>query len=439
MTKSPGYLPARERFSPAPYHWRRGPAICILAAGFLLTNPPAADAANPSWQVPSGNWTIGAFWTGGVVPSSSDNAYIGNGGTVAVSTPIPVCNTLYLGGSAASGTLLITGGSLTCSLANVGDYGVGVCNQSDGYNTIAGFLEVGANVGSSGTYILSGGQLSVRYEIVAGNGAGSFVQSGGTHVITSGGKFEIGDGASTTGQYILSDGLLSTPGGETIGSTSPGLFTQTGGTNNAGGGIVLGYSALPANNTNSGAYLLAGGLLTANQENVGWMGSGTITQTGGTNCLYELSLGIATGSSGIYNLSGTSQLSSTREYVGSPQGTDIINHSGGTNSTNALYLGYSLFYRSGNNGTYNLYGNAILAASNEYIACNGDGSVAHSAGTNSVAAALYIGYGAGNAGSYNLSGSGLLSAPAEYIGYSGSGTLAQSGGTNNIAGILCIG
>ena len=55
--------------------------------------------------------------------------------------------------------------------------------QSGGTNSVAGYLYLGYNAGSSGTYNLSGsGLLSAGYsEYIGYSGSGSFTQSGGTN------------------------------------------------------------------------------------------------------------------------------------------------------------------------------------------------------------------------------------------------------------------
>ena len=208
-----------------------------------------------------------------------------------------------------------------------------------------------------------------------------------------------------------------------------GVFAQCGGTNNATGGftgLALGY-----NPSSSGGYSLSGsGLLSTVYQYVGYSGTGTFTQSGGTNNTGSLYFGYNSGSTGSYNLAGSGVLSAAAEYVGN-SGTGSVMQSGGTNnvpngSSDGLYLGYN----AGSSGTYNLSGSGVLAAFNEYVGNSGAGTFTQSGGTNS-SENLYVANNVGSSGSYYFSGSGQFSAAYQYVGNSGSGTFTQSGGTNS--------
>ena len=142
---------------------------------------------------------------------------------------------------------------------------------------------------------------------------------------------------------------------------------------------------------------------------------------------------------GTYVLSGGT-LQAGYLNVGS-LGTGVFTQSGGSNSLGALYLGnHSTDY-----GTYNLTGNVTaagsLSAATEYVGYSGTGAFIQSAGTNTVSVALLLGFSPGSTGTYNLSGTGALSAPSEYIGgydFSSAGTAAfrQTGGTNSVTDLM---
>ena len=142
-------------------------------------------------------------------------------------------------------------------------------------------------VGCSGTgaFTQTGGAISVGSLYLGYNtgDVGTFVQSGGTNVLGSLGALYLGYGSGSNGNYILSgSGLLSAANNEYVGYSGSGAFTQTGGTNNLGyGSLYVGYGS-----GSSGNYSLTGsGVLSASNENVGYSGTGTFTQTGGTNNL----------------------------------------------------------------------------------------------------------------------------------------------------------
>ena len=90
-----------------------------------------------------------------------------------------------------------------------------------------------------------------------------------------------------------------------VGYSGTGSFAQSGGTNCIGFWLNLGNQA-----GGYGAYNLSGsGLLLVDsvldcQENVGLSGTGSFMQTGGTNICSYLAIGEYAGSSGTYSLSG---------------------------------------------------------------------------------------------------------------------------------------
>jgi fibronectin-binding autotransporter adhesin len=228
----------------------------------------------------------------------------------------------------------------------------------------------------------------------------------------------------------MSDGNLTASNDESIGYSGTGTFTQTGGTNTVSS-LSLGY-----NSGASGTYNLSDtGKLSASYEYIGrsGTGTGTFTQTGGTNSTSTLYLGYSSRASGAYNLSDTGKLSASSEYIGY-SGTGTFTQTGGTNSSSTLYLGYY----SGASGAYNLSDTGKLSASYEYIGGSGTGTFTQTGGSNTVSS-LNLGSSIGASGTYNLSGTGQLSASFEDIGRSGTGTFTQTGGTNSITYDLDLG
>ena len=69
---------------------------------------------------------------------------------------------------------------------------------------------------------------------------------------------------------------------------------------------------------------------------------------------------------------------------------------------------------------------------NEFIGNSATASLIQTGGTHALAGNLFMGYSASGSGSYNLSGNAVLAASSEYVGYSGSGVFTQTGGTNII-------
>ena len=101
------------------------------------------------------------------------------------------------------------------------------------------------------TLLTGSGLLSATGETIGGN----FVQSGGTNIVTCSSTVSYSNGLSLSGTYILSgSGLLCCTGTETI-SGGTGTFTQSGGTNAAGMLYLADYPR------SCGIYNLNGGLL----------------------------------------------------------------------------------------------------------------------------------------------------------------------------------
>ena len=133
-------------------------------------------------------------------------------------------------------------------------------------------------------------------------------------------------------------------------------------------------------------------------------------------------LGFNPSASGSYNLGDSAALSvSGNEYVGY-SGSGSFTQSGGTNNTNGLELGCGASAR----GSYNLSGPGVLNASGwESIGSVGRASFTQSAGTNN-AAYLQLGQMASGNGTYNLKG-GLLSC-GQVLGGAGMSTFNFNGG-----------
>lgn len=272
----------------------------------------------------------------------------------------------------------------------------------------------------------------------------AYIQNDDTAKITQTGEEcdSLVSGSTNPGTVEMSDGSLIVGYNEYIGYSGTGKFTQTGGIHTSfvyphmSYGQYLGY-----NSGSTGTYNLRGtGQLFTSAEYIGYSGTGTFTQTGGTNSIdyiytpnSGLYLGSKTNSTGTYNLSDTGYLSAKSETIGDA-GTGTFNQTGGTNSVTA-----SLTLGSGSlsSGKYTLSGTGILSSSySEYVGYSGTGTFDQSGGTNS-ANILSLGYFNHNAvGTYNLSGTGQLTA-TEYIGDAGTGTFKQTGGTNNADLIFC--
>ncbi len=312
----------------------------------------------------------------------------------------------------ASGSYNLSGSGLLSAFTEyVGSSGMGTFNHSNGTNDLNAIF-LGNNPGSSGNYILGGSGLLTAYsEYVGYYGNGTFTHSGGTNNVNSAyDQLTLGLYAGSSGNYILGGSGLLTAYREYVGYYGNGTFTQSGGTNNVSNASFYGL-CLGSGSASGGSYNLSGsGLLSAYTEYVGFSGTGAFAQSGGVNNVLEsldlgqLYLGYNPGSIGSYNLSGSGLLSAYAEYLGF-MGTGTFTQSGGTNtiSTGGLYVGRSSFTSS---SSYNLSSSGMLSANNEYVGDYGPGTFNQSGGTNKLSS-LYLGYNSGSSGTYNLNG-GLL-------------------------------
>ena len=201
----------------------------VVAAGVLFLVAPAARAASYLWQASAGDWSVASNW-GGTVPTSSDYAYVVNGGTAGVSSGNMACANLSVANSQGSGCLSITGGTLSDPVAFIGASGAGTARQSGGANLVLGYYGVGLrlanNSGATGTYQLTGtGRLQTYLEQIGEQGVGIFNQSGGTNLAN---YLHVADFAS--GTYNLTGAILVLNALTTGNGMSPNF--------NFGGGVL---------------------------------------------------------------------------------------------------------------------------------------------------------------------------------------------------------
>ena len=265
-------------------------------------------------------------------------------------------------------------------------------------------------------------------------GTGSFTQSGGTHTVDASGfgaeDLTLGYLPGSKGTYNLIGGILGMLTAytqESVGYLGTGTFTQSGGTHSVSplsiGEVNYGVSG-------SGTYILSGGLLSAGNEGIG--DNGTFTQTGGTHAVYELFISADAGRSATYNLRGGSLYVGAYGETIDTSGTGGFTQSGRTNSVSSyIVLGSS----PDGNGAYNLSG-GFLSAATVSLGVSGTGSFTQSSGTNSVSGGLVFAQNVNppaeivhSVGTYNLNG-GLLTLGAGGLS-SGSGAASFNfgGGT----------
>ncbi len=309
------------RNSCRPARWLAVAFSSLVAVSVMLVAAPLR-AASYSWAVSAGTWSVASNWVGSLLPTNSDTAYVVNGGTAGINQLGEICGTLSLGSSVGSGTVQMTGGNLyATAYENVGNGGTGTFIQSGGTNSCNYGISIGAGYGGTRTYLLSGGSLCGRMDIgLYGNG--SFQQTGGTTNFLS----TLNVACYSSGTCSLSGGVCTT------------------------NGIDLG-----SNYGTTGTFLLSGTtqLTSTSDEIVGDLGTGIITQSGGTNAISgNLYLarcengGMQGPSMGTYTLSGNGQLSAAAEFIGyNPVSTALFQQTGGTNTMNCLSIASSGRYQ----------------------------------------------------------------------------------------------
>jgi autotransporter-associated beta strand protein len=248
--------------------------LLLLVTAIIVLSSSFTDAAERYWNATSGDWSVPANWIDEIAPTSSDYAYIVNGGTANVIQEGDGCNYLYLG-DAGTGTVQMNGGSFSAKSDYVGNSGTGTFTQNAGTNTVLYYLYLGYHSAADGTYNLRGtGLLSADYEYVGNSGAGTFDQSGGDNTISY--NLYLGYHLGSTGTYNLSgEGRLDVSVSENIGSSGTGTFTQSGGINTTN---VLYLGMLPGS---SGTYNFTGGILILNSLDKG-AGNAAFNFGGGT-------------------------------------------------------------------------------------------------------------------------------------------------------------
>ena len=260
-----------------------------ITGNFVLSQSLGSSAMLVNTEI-IGDTTGGNFYTQNAGSNAATNLILGNqSGGVGVYT-------LSGTGNIQAGTLL------------VGGTGKGTMNQSGGTVSVTSSLEVGQKSTVISAYNLSAGTINIGSggSFSIGN-RGEFNQTGGAMNFAGSGAFNIYAGTSSgNNTYTLSGGQLTGAVVESIGTSGSGpaaTFIQSGGTNNLGSGgrLVVGDGA-------DGLYTLSGaGQLNATNMVLGnnsgaW---GEVNQSGGTaTIVQELTLAGAVNSGGVYKLSG---------------------------------------------------------------------------------------------------------------------------------------
>ena len=431
---------------------------------------------NPRWFVPT-NWSLG-------VPTSGDDAFIGNGTTAFIEgvTPATAGNlfierggvtignvdegTLTVGGELAvgaagtPGTLTFNYGTISVNTLSVGangtysdtTYGNLILTGSDPTIKMAGGVNVVVNSAISGTNgLIKGGVGTLTL-------AGKNTYSGGTTIGV--GTLQVGNGG-TSGVLgsgdVNNDGTLAFNRSDSV--VVSNLISGTGNLRQAGTGTI----ALTADNTYSGGTTISAGTLqVGNGGTTGAIGDGDVNNNGTLAFNRSDSVVVSNLISGSGNLkqagAGTLTLTANNTYSGATiitNGTLQVGDGGTTGTLGtgniadnaALVFNRSdgLFVNNSISGTGTVAqagsGTLTLTANNTY-----------SGGTTISAGTLHVGDG----GTTGTLGSGAISNDAALVfnrsdtlvvggAISGTGTLTQTGngtltltGTNTYGGTTTI-
>jgi autotransporter-associated beta strand protein len=257
--------------------------ICVLGViAILLSFPAIASATNNTyyWNASIGNWLDAAKW-GGTEPTSSDYAYIQNGGTATITQTGEQCYYLYLGasGTGNSGTIEMTSGSLSVGPCEyIGNFGTGTFTQNGGTVSDTDTTYIGFSSTSNGTLNVNDGTFNTPYLYSGYGGTGSFTQYNGSVNVFSGssGGTVVGNSSGVTGSMTIHNGSFTTPS-IFLGYDGTGTISQSGGTVNATTATYIGYHS-----GSTGSLSISGGTYSTTNIYLAYPGTGTITLTGGT-------------------------------------------------------------------------------------------------------------------------------------------------------------
>ena len=326
--------------------------------------------------------------------------------------------------SLGNGTYELHEGKLSAGGLIVGNDGAGSFVQTGGHTTLhspTAALGLALNPGSTGTFVLAHGKLAVGtkahsgQEVFGGAGIATFTQSGGKHSLSGPtASFVLGDKSGGSGTYDLHGGSFKLSNA-VIGQAGNGMFSIGGKASAKLGGMLLLGAEAGASGTldlNTGLGDVAHLTIAKKSLTVGALGSGTVTQGGGT-AVAEIAIATGVGSTGTYSLQH-GKLTAPDETIGA-LGTGTFVQTGGINTIRGGTLGIG----GSGSGTYELSGGSLAVVPTKI---HPD-------------ARITLGGTAGLSGILDVT-AGRLAAPALTIG--SGGRLDLSGGLSEIAGTITL-
>ena len=354
---------------------RRLLRLIVILSVTWLGSGAAVSFAQDTGAALSGSWETAATWTGGTVPNSSNNVYIGSTYPTGAASTATVtlganesASNLYLGnGSGTSGTLDLAGNTLTIvnDLVIAQNGGTGVLNQGGGSFTAQNaFVE-------SGNSLTFGSKDAVFSLQLSG---GSSATTSATGNIT--GNVGVMSGSTLTFQADMSIGSVNV---QDSGST----FNMAG--HNLTAELVLfgSLGSAPVNLQNLGN-ITASNLDVGNGMNFNITASDTVT-----------SFFLSGGASTLYNNVGSVSLSNNATAATTAAGTATTNASVASGSTLTLGANMNLtgdLQMQDSGSTFNMAGHN-LTADTLYIAWFGIAPVTVEDRGNITANNVYVGNG----------------------------------------------
>ena len=314
----------------------------------------------------------------------------------------------------------------------------GTFSQTGGTNIVTEEMVVDPGGTGQGTYDLSEGLFNGATVIVGTSGAAVFEQSGGSVTLTDTLYVckQSAGGSDARGTYNLSSGRLTSETIE-IGYAGTGTLTQSGAAQASCGMLRIAYPF----NAELGTYNLNGGTLSADEEIIGPVADGRFNQTAGNHTIEgDLKLGgeesVFENGVGTYDMTGGTLDASTIR-VGYTNTGNFYQNGSSAVSAGSLMLGSDTYeyhddfidYTRSGVGTYVMH-NGTLTAASQCVGNKGTGTFTQHGGTNNADNVVRVGYEAGSIGTYNLNGGGLTSHLIN-VGHFGVGTFNYNGGTLN--------